>query len=44
MSDIMDIRLLDVKAAPYCEPENPMDGAATLDRTDPSYREVPCSK
>ena len=36
MPDIMDIRLLDDKAAPNCEPEKPMERATLLDRTDPS--------
>ena len=44
MSNIMDIRLLDDKTGPNCEPENPMECATPLDRTDSSYREVPCSK
>ncbi len=34
MPDIMDIRLLDDKAAPNCEPEKPMERATLLDRTD----------
>ncbi len=42
MSGIMDIHLLDDKAAPYCEPEKPMTCVAMLDRADPSYRELPC--
>ncbi len=36
MSDIMDIRLLDDRVAPNCEPEKPMECATLLDRTDPS--------
>ncbi len=43
MSGIMDIHLLDDRTAPYREPENPMECVAMLDRTDPSYRELPCS-
>ena len=32
MPDIMDIRLLDDKAAPNCEPEKPMERATLPDR------------